>query len=536
MSATRVRLHLWFVPAALVFLALTAQTTEALTTFWEEDFSDVSDWTTFQTVITTDGNIGTITANVDWGKAETSNWSSGTFGCGPQSDWLHVECTGVTGRFLLNIMGTDYVEHNLLISAAPGVWDIDLGAATGWTGWQAFKIVVWVEWALPASASFDYMSVTSTADRWEEEFEPIQVGWRDDNTDPGFNAVLTDLAGPFALLEEIPGVDWGKALSPVLTINVDEAPTLTAVVNSDADMSNFLFGIQEEEGDYRFFCLGRGYEPGVFQYDYKEMLQWSGVHTFSVHVAVESRDIDGYVVLDRLTLDCSQAPPVPQYACCFDQDETCYQMTHWDCLAAGGTPYDCYVCDWAGGDFTCPLWRACCVGEECVITTETGCAGLNGEWHPESDSCEPNPCLPPEYACCFPSGLCDVMTEDECVAAGGILYAVEDCDPNPCPPPEYACCFELDEACYMLTQAACLEAGGTWHDGQVCTAAGGTFDCPLWRVCCVNEVCSITTEIGCGDVGGIWHVEWTSCGPPNPCEIPVPVSPDSWGAIKSVYR
>ena len=32
------------------------------------------------------------------------------------------------------------------------------------------------------------MSITTTADMWEEEFEPIQVGWRDESTDPGFDA------------------------------------------------------------------------------------------------------------------------------------------------------------------------------------------------------------------------------------------------------------------------------------------------------------------------------------------------------------
>ena len=68
-------------------------------------------------------------------------------------------------------------------------------------------------------------------------------------------------------------------------------------------------------------------------------------------------------------------------------------MTHWDCLGAGGVPYDCYACESAGGYFNCPAWQVCCVMEECLITTETACGENDGVWHPEWDSCDPNPCL-----------------------------------------------------------------------------------------------------------------------------------------------
>jgi len=85
----------------------------------------------------------------------------------------------------------------------------------------------------------------------------------------------------------------------------------------------------------------------------------------------------------------------------------------------------------------------------------------------------------------------------------------------------------------MMTADACAAAGGVWYDGMVCESAGGDFNCPLWRVCCEGEVCTITTEAGCA---GEWHPEWDSCGPPNPCEEPVPSDPSSWGSIKSIYR
>ena len=59
---------------------------------------------------------------------------------------------------------------------------------------------------------------------------------------------------------------------------------------------------------------------------------------------------------------------------------------------------------------------------------------------------------------------------------------------------------------------------------------------PIWRVCCEGELCHITTEFGCTGLNGEWHPEWTTCEP-DPCDVPpVPTDPESWGAIKSVYR
>jgi hypothetical protein len=43
----------------------------------------------------------------------------------------------------------------------------------------------------------------------------------------------------------------------------------------------------------------------------------------------------------------------------------------------------------------CPAeMSVCCVGCDCYVATEEECADLGGEWHPEWDTCEPNPCSP----------------------------------------------------------------------------------------------------------------------------------------------
>ncbi len=282
-------------------------------TLWHEDFSDVSDWTTWQTTVSTDGNVGTIMADVDYGKAEVAAWTVAQFGCGPHTDSLYVVCTGVNGRFKLNIMEEvpPYQEITLIIGDAPGTYSVDVGDLTGWTGAKSFKFVVWVEWALPGTVLFDDIRLVNTSG-WVDDFEPINAGWRDDNTVPGYNATITDLGGPYAIVQELPGVEWGKVLSPVLSIDLDDSPTLTAVVQSDAEFSNFVFGIQEEVAPYSFILLGRGYEAGIFVYDVRGITGWTGVHTFSIQIGVESQEVgmDGWVVLDSIKLDCSEAPPV----------------------------------------------------------------------------------------------------------------------------------------------------------------------------------------------------------------------------------
>lgn len=313
MSMAMVFRYVWATVFTLCVAGVAVLPANAQITFYEEDFADVSDWTTFGASISTDGDIGTITADVDYGKAEATLWSVAQFGCGPNTDSLYVDCTAVTGRFVVKVMEEvpPYSEITVIEGGynTPGLYSADIGAITGWIGQKSFKIVVWVEWATPGTASFDEIRVVNTGG-WSDDFEPIAVGWRDDNTNPGFNATVADLSGPYAIVQELPGVDWGKVLSPVLTMSVDDSPTLTAVVQSDAEMSNFVFAIQEEEGSYRYYELGRGYEAGIFVYNVKAITGWSGVHAFSIQVSVESQDIDGWVVLDSITLDCSEAPPV----------------------------------------------------------------------------------------------------------------------------------------------------------------------------------------------------------------------------------
>jgi len=73
-------------------------------------------------------------------------------------------------------------------------------------------------------------------------------------------------------------------------------------------------------------------------------------------------------------------------------------------------------------------------------------------------------------ACCFEDLTCQVLTEEECVAAeGGYWAAGEACDPNPCGLWIAACCLPPGWECYYMSEEACSEKGGDWFGaGTVC--------------------------------------------------------------------
>jgi len=221
--------------------------------------------------------------------------------------------------------------------------------------------------------------------------------------------------------------------------------------------------------------------------------------------------------------------------------------------------------------------KACCLpSTECQLAGLYECNLLGGIWHPEWNSCEPNPCPPEAFVCCFNDGSCSLLTQSDCEQAGahwlpelgrscdpnpcprpsicciygeclvvfgpeecyahpgGTYYPTwETCDPNPCPQGAYVCCLE-GGACAVLTHAACLQAGGQWRPdlGQSCIPNPCNEG---YAVCCQGLVCTITLLGECQGMGGDWHPEWTSCDP-NPCDFYVPTERVTWGRIKRMFR
>lgn len=112
--------------------------------------------------------------------------------------------------------------------------------------------------------------------------------------------------------------------------------------------------------------------------------------------------------------------------------------------------------------------HVCCLQDlQCeLMSSEEECLKQWGRWHPEWDSCDPNPCV--DGICCsyhIEWGHCEIMPEEECLEQLGYWWPVNwGCEPNPCPsgPPWAVCCLE-DGSCLLLDWGECLDAGGEWH-------------------------------------------------------------------------
>ncbi len=141
-------------------------------------------------------------------------------------------------------------------------------------------------------------------------------------------------------------------------------------------------------------------------------------------------------------------------------------------------------------------------------------------------------CLPPVTgACCFLDGSCQLLTNAACLAAGGnYLGDGTGCDPNPCPQPG-ACCF-ADGHCEMSTvidPGDCAPGGTYYGDNTVCFP--NPCPPPLDGACCYPDgSCTITTQADCT---ALWLGPGTTCDmcpPPNDnCPLQTPV-------IEGVYN
>jgi hypothetical protein len=89
-------------------------------------------------------------------------------------------------------------------------------------------------------------------------------------------------------------------------------------------------------------------------------------------------------------VDCSSFPcGQTSGACCFC-DGNCRVLTEVDCVNSGGS----YMGDGVPCDPNpCPagLYGACCLGDQCVETTQQCCYGI---WQGDGTVCDPNPCHP----------------------------------------------------------------------------------------------------------------------------------------------
>jgi hypothetical protein len=107
---------------------------------------------------------------------------------------------------------------------------------------------------------------------------------------------------------------------------------------------------------------------------------------------------------------------------------------------------------------------SCCPPEGgCVITYAAGCTGD----FTAGGNCSPGPCPAPTGACCSNAGVCRVKTEADCNSGNWTMGAA--CTPTTCTGPSGACCDPTDGSCLLITEALCVDAGGIFNVGYVCS-------------------------------------------------------------------
>ena len=125
-------------------------------------------------------------------------------------------------------------------------------------------------------------------------------------------------------------------------------------------------------------------------------------------------------------------------------------------------------------------------------------------------------------ACCFPTGVCQMLTPIDCTARGGFPQgAGSTCDPNPCRPLG-ACCYGTAPLCVVVDQITCQQQfGGQWKGpGTTCVDADGDGVADICEnaqlgACCYGTaapLCIVTDQISCLQIYlGQWKGVGTTC-------------------------
>lgn len=106
-------------------------------------------------------------------------------------------------------------------------------------------------------------------------------------------------------------------------------------------------------------------------------------------------------------------------------------------------------------------------------------------------------------------------TTVKCLPPDDYAYQILPTPPTPPPTPTGACCIHGSETtCLIMTEAACIAAGGTYYgDGTDCTSGlcDTTPPPPAMGACCIDGACSIKTEFDCVSAGGVYLGDDTTC-------------------------
>jgi spore coat protein A, manganese oxidase len=168
--------------------------------------------------------------------------------------------------------------------------------------------------------------------------------------------------------------------------------------------------------------------------------------------------------------------------------------------------------------YNLPTGACCFANGTCQVLTQSNCTAQGGMYQGNGTSCTPNPCPQPTGACCFANGTCQVLTQANCTAQSGTYQGNgTSCTPNPCPQPTGACCFS-NGTCQVLTQANCVAQAGVYAGNGVPCTPNPCIQ-PTGACCFGDGSCLVRTSTDCAAQGGTYQGNGTTCSP-NPCPQP----------------
>jgi len=157
---------------------------------------------------------------------------------------------------------------------------------------------------------------------------------------------------------------------------------------------------------------------------------------------------------------------------------------------------------------------ACCFPDEsCELLMEDECLAAGGEYRGDAVLCTAGLCSDDKGACCFGDGSCQFLPSGECVLAGGAPIGPGiDCDGVIC---VGACCF-LDGSCDFLIADRCQIAAGEFQ-GHGIPCDPNPCPLPTGACCFPDGSCQQASITQCTIMGGSYSGTGTTCLPRNPC-------------------
>lgn len=190
----------------------------------------------------------------------------------------------------------------------PSEHAVDFASILGWSTVKKFRINIWLE-GDNKSVTFDRIELRNRQQQerpspilWEDHFDPVLTTWSE------IGAIWDDLPGSTAnLVEDNPGMTYGKVESESLLVNLDLYPELTVSVANVAAGGWLDVGVQEQGGAWTYLNVAPAFTgPGTVTANVAELTGWSGYKTFRIILWINGNAKSAELDLIRLSMNCGR--------------------------------------------------------------------------------------------------------------------------------------------------------------------------------------------------------------------------------------